>query len=176
MNQKCLFLLLLVCFVIVATAQTDLKGWRYAEWGMTADQVIKVFKGEVEWFEKPAEFENGNAPIGIESYALAGHKYKVSFVLDKNSKLHMVSLDLQEEGNEAIFESLEKLLTEKYGTSSYKNNRRDDGGLAPSLYHETMWSFSKTTITLTYYELMTTTPMRVILLTYEAKNKELNKL
>jgi hypothetical protein len=176
MNLKAFILFLLVCFVHTALTQTDLEGWRQSKWGMTADQVIKAFNGEVVRLKKPDVFKDGHAPVGIESYALAGHKYKVSFVVNEKGKLHKVSLDLQEEGNESIFESLEKLLTEKYGKPSYQNNRRNDGNLAQSLSRETMWSFSKTTITLTYYELIASSSMHVVLLTYKAKNKELDKL
>ena len=157
-----------------ALSQSDPKninGYGKATWGMTVDEVQKAEPS----CEKPKEDMNydkaGYDGLLVKSgIDIGSSKFDVIFCFGKNGqKLVSVHLNGLEKRfpsvNERIFISLEQLLTEKYGTPSFKAEMR------------VSWKLPKTTIELVNsYMANIATQVMVIYTPTEVKNTESNNL
>jgi hypothetical protein len=146
MKIKAFIGMVIICMIGTITVQgqqKDVKGWREAKWGMTENEILITFKGEAVRLEKIEEYSSWYAPIGIIDYEIAGDKYKVHFLIDKDKKvLQQVNIIADEGFKEIRYKKLEQILTEKYGTPSFKNSDKNESKIA--------WNFPSTIIELTY--------------------------
>ena len=135
---------LLICNAFAETSPKDIEGYGQTKWGMTLDQAIDAEEGRVERLDKPEKYKNGIGLASIKNIEINNSKFKVSYIFDEvKSELQQVSVVSLERKNHLInastFSSLNKLLTEKYGEPSFKEELKVSS-----------WKLSKTTIELTY--------------------------
>lgn len=138
------FLLWLMVPVYADDSYQDIQGYDKTDWNMSVDEVKRAEHPKVVEVSPPEVFKTGVALLAINEIEIASNKFKVLFLFDEASgKLSQVNIKGYESKNAGInalvFSSLEKLLTEKYGTPSYKNDGR-----------EVSWKLSKTTIVLSH--------------------------
>jgi hypothetical protein len=126
-------------------APPDTKGWREATWGMTQQQVLDAFKGEVIRNRPTPSLApvrpEGKGKLEIPSYEINGAPYAVSFGFDDADHLTFVFI-ASIKSSQAAYAGLSKLLTEKYGPPT-----TEDRG--PKT-RKTLWRLPSTTIELEY--------------------------
>jgi hypothetical protein len=153
------------------TAPSDVKGWQAATWGMTEQQILDAFPGQVVRMEKPgppnAARNDTRVTLHIPKYEINGVDYGVNFGFDKDGRLSLVALaaDLKQ-GSELVFSGLSKLLTERYGAPTTDNHtlRKRD----------TIWRLKSTTIELGYLRIAGVAEL--VTLMYAPPSPEANKL
>ena len=124
--------LLYIVIPFLLFAAEDPGGWTKAKWGMSSSEIIKLFQPDA----------TGVSPrITVPSYEIAGTKFRVLFILDKDDHLDHVSLSPIEmsDSTDQLFQSLEDLLVEKYG----RPWRSEEAGTT-----EYQWTFPTTLVTL----------------------------
>ena len=125
----------------------DIKGWRGAEWRMTNDHLLSLFKDEIDFLEKPEDKGRDRfCELYLKDFKIHNDTFTVYFVTTRDKReLVQVILKLVD-SNEADFERgffhLERLLTLKYGKSQYEYNSK-----ISSYRH---WLFPSTLIMLDY--------------------------
>ncbi len=155
--KKAFFVLVLVFSLVVIIPRlhaeikkSDVDGWGKSRWGMTADDIVKVFAGEATLISNakdgttPGLSGQYDAHIGatIKKILIQSDPYKVSFVFDdKTGGLIRVILEPLGDFSEVRFNALEALLSEKYGPATYKEDVK-----RPCHSLERRWAFSSTTI------------------------------
>jgi len=81
-----------------AQAISAVHGWRDASWGMTPEQLLAAFRGEAMQLPKPVERSLDRvkkvAPIGIDSFDLAGTRVNVRFLFSADS-MRLAAVELQ---------------------------------------------------------------------------------
>ena len=130
--------------VIAADDPGNIAGYGKTVWGMTPDEVVIAEKPRAEKLEKTEKFKNGLGMVTIKEIQIGITKFSAIFIFDESGqKLYQVNLTGAEKKNAAInaqsFASIEKLLTEKYGSPTYKDGTRN-----------VSWKLAKTTIELTH--------------------------
>ena len=133
---------IMMALAVALVAGDDPGGWSKAKWGMTEEEVIKAFDGQVKRIEAA---EPGQRPrVGIEALDVAGMKLTVSMGFGADGKLRAVlfePVNLSDASND-MFQRLENLLVEKYGRP-WKSSEGTSTGST-----EMQWSFATTVITL----------------------------
>jgi hypothetical protein len=117
---------------ILLFAAEDPGGWTRAKWGMKSPELIKLFQGEV----------TGETPrLSVPSYEVAGTKFRVLLIMDKEDRLDHVSLSpiSMADCTDQLFQSVQELLVQKYG----RPWKSDEAGTT-----EFQWTFPTTVITL----------------------------
>jgi hypothetical protein len=128
----------------------DRPGWQTTRWGMTADEIRKAMPeagplDKTETFE-PVQGHKKVATLGINRFQIADHTFTVYFLMDDNDRLERVILSpIKGQFPSIVFDSLENLLTAKYGKPSIT---RGEG----SRERTDVWHLSGMTITLNYYK------------------------
>jgi hypothetical protein len=125
----------------LAVAADDPGGWSKAKWGMTDDEILKAFDGQVKRFDKVDAYQK--ARVGIESLEVAGVKFKVYMSPGPDDKLeHVLFTPISRDDNDDhTFQALENLLVQKYGPPWRSDDDRSET--------ELQWSFATTIISLT---------------------------
>ena len=142
--NKLFIVIFIHLFVAFALHAADETGWNKVQWGMTPEQIIEAYPeahapAKLEDYKLLGEYFR--APLGIESFDLAGSAYKVSFLMDGKNTLAGVILSRNGASNfSADANTLEKLLTQKYGPPT---NTKDTESA-----HSIIWSRQGVTITL----------------------------
>lgn len=187
--RKCLFTVLaMVCLSQLAFGQSkDVYGWNKARWGMTDSQVLKVLEGKATRLPNPKsafglkEKKDAHASIEIKMLDIQNDKYRALFIFDDvTNKLIKVSLEASEKNPpEVQFTRLEQVLTEKYGTPSYKNDDRTPDKrlrsgvvLGGSDKLARAWNFPSTVIYLEYGLIRLDTPISYIRIDYRQNIKD----
>lgn len=158
---------LYIVFAIGALAAADDPGgWTRAKWGMTEDQVITAFGGEVTRFAKP-DSANG-ARIGIERLDLSGTTFKVYMSMDAGGKLERVLLSPidPKAATDGLFQSLQELLVEKYGRPWVTKEGR---------ITDVQWTVGSTVIQLTRADLALIN-MRIVSVQYRRRSPDADKM
>jgi hypothetical protein len=162
-------------------------GWRDSRWGMTEEQILNTFKGEAVRLPAEKKLAKGNyCNIVIENVKLGISIYQVNFVMDGQTKgLITVRISPAEKWNlgdkttQAEFKDLEKLLIEKYGNPSYRDEMGNPDFSKRIKGHTnlvTKWNFPTTSIQLSYLE-DRQTKLRYLNLNYRPNiNKDIDKL
>jgi hypothetical protein len=123
-------------------------GWQTTRWGMTQDEIRKAMP-EAGPLDKPETFERVKgrkrvATLGINNFQIADHSFTAYFLMDDNDRLEEVILHpTKGEFPSIVFDSLEELLTAKYGKPSLTQGE-------PSRTRTDIWNLSGMTITLNY--------------------------
>ncbi|QHI16252.1 hypothetical protein [Acinetobacter haemolyticus] len=114
-------------------------GYGNTQWGMNPNQVVVAEKGKAQIIE-PKEFTGGLGKVRAENVKIDGHTYTATYVFDESNQLVATYLISNEKSNAGIanleFNSLDKLLTQKYGKPQFKNE------------NTVTWKTSSTTIEL----------------------------
>jgi hypothetical protein len=148
MFKKIVVSLLLCLFGSNITQAADdpksIAGYGKTAWSMTPEQVLSAEAPSAERLEKPLKFKTGLGIIIIKEVQLGGAKFSAIFIFDEpGQKLHQVNLTSFEKKDEGIsalsFSSIEKSLTEQYGSPIYREESR-----------VASWKLPKTSIDLRY--------------------------
>ena len=137
----------------------DVLGWREARWGMTEEQLLETFKGEIRRLPKQVSYSEGDyATLGINNIKIARGAYNARFIMDAHTKtLKTVQIVPATDCEKSItsFKSLEMLLMKKYGSPSYKGDLSTKDFSKRVKGHKdlvTKWYFPTSSIDLNYLE------------------------
>lgn len=116
-------LMLVGSAVFAEETPQSLAGYGKTTWGMSPEQVVEAEAPRAEKLTKPENLglvKINNIKIGI-------YTFNANFIFDEVSmSLNKVNLTLAEDkgagANPFVFSSLERMLTEKYGQPTYKND------------------------------------------------------
>lgn len=145
-----LFIFLLSALLL---AQTDNKVWKNLEWGMSEDQILTSLKDDgVFKLDKKETYDydgsNWYCMLGINNYIIGADQFKVRFLMNASDKLERILITYTGNvGAKSSFDSLEKLLMEKYGLPVYLKNDITDYG---DYDFSRSWESGNTTIDLDY--------------------------
>lgn len=143
MRQRLTALLLLLLITMsnqTSLAQNaDVKGWGNTTWGMSEDQLIKLY---------PAIKRISENRLTLSNIVIGMSKYEVILVMDRSKKLKEVFVAANEKDMilKRQFDELEKELSLKYGPPALKN--RPSSTVANEAV--SAWTFPSTTIELSY--------------------------
>jgi hypothetical protein len=143
-------LILFSLFILVTVAYAeDPGGWNKAKWGMTEDELRKVFEGQLTKLPETIQNKNGtHCNYTMNDVKIGDFKFKATFCMNNDTKgLAQVQLDPVEsvDSNLFLFESLTQMLIKKYGDIAYK---RYDQKFIDLREHK--WYFPTTVIELIY--------------------------
>jgi hypothetical protein len=139
--------------VLVASAcagdkPADVGGWSNTHWGMTEQEVLAALPGQATRLTGPLperSYAGGVVVnVGIENLDISHTKFLVHFVMDGKGRLRRVLLKPIERAYPFHFQTIEAILTEKYGQPSYKS------ALNNKLISK--WTFASTIIELEFTE------------------------
>jgi hypothetical protein len=157
----------LICPLLTFSQQKDVLGWREARWGMTEEEILKAFKGEVKVLNKKEIFKDMYASVGINNYDIEGDKYTVFFQMDDDKKI-LKQINISATGDSYSysirFKSLAQIFTEKYGTPSFK----DDGPYTSVI----AWNFRTSIIELTYMHMKSPNFENLTIIYHPPKGKD----
>ena len=142
----------------------DVNGWSKAKWGMTEEQILQAFGGEVVR-EPSAKDDSFFAPIAIPTTKIGQFQFTVRFRLDPGTHqlCEVALLPVEQMYNytgsrvnatpEVVFDELKELLTQKYGKPAstgpvYSGTVKVDDDSA-------IWRFPSAKIELTYIRPLT---------------------
>lgn len=132
MRRAPILFVVLALMAALSAASTEhtsrLQGYGKTSWGMTLDEVLRV-EPRSKQLATPELFNTGAALAAIEHIDIGGTDLRVVFIFDETAKLlKQVNLATHEKMNELVnglsFSTLEQLLTEKYGSPNFKEDRR----------------------------------------------------
>lgn len=171
--------------LIVSAQDNDLNGWDEVKWGMSEEEIVKVYGNKLVKFNKREHYgkvkpNKDYATMGLEPVEIGGRQFKVTFIMDGTSnKLKAVNVKPLEKlggGSVVLFRSLEEMLVEKYGKPSYQNkedepDERLSGGvvLEGSKNYITKWLLPRTIISLKYLEIR---PVKLTLVVIQYKKRD----
>ena len=99
-------------------------GYGNTDWGMTPSQVVAAEKGRAKIIT-PAQYKIGIGKVQSENIEVSSGLYTATFIFDNDDRLIQTNLVSNEKNNAGIaqihFNSLNKLLTQKYGEPSFKS-------------------------------------------------------
>jgi len=108
--------------ILSSYAQTPDKidGWNKAKWGMTEEEIIEAFQGQVQKREMQKMGTNRCSTLKIDNITLVDKQFKVIFIMDCNTKkLKVVIIEPSSKWrpyeNFIAFDRLEEELIKKYG-------------------------------------------------------------
>jgi len=148
----------------------DVEGWSKARWGMTEEQILSAFEGQVEQFPKTETYQGVYVNLWIRNLDIGGEQYEVRFQMDnKTSQLVQVLIKPKEGKALSVhFKFLEQMLIEKYGPPSYKNDEHS----RTMTQFTCAWNFPTTIIELKYTDFKVVEPF--FSLTYRPNKKQEN--
>jgi len=162
-----LLMLSLIAAATTAVAADDPTGWSKAHWGMTDNELIQAFGGQVTRFDlsgRPA------APppawlVGIASLEIAGRKFSVTMIPDGAGHLDNIVFSVinPADHTDSLAQDLENLLASKYGRpwKTEADNTTD-----------AQWSVGTTVIQLSRTHLSDPVYFRLIVLRYHLKSSD----
>lgn len=130
---------------LAADDPKNIAGYDKTVWGMSEDEVLNAESPLAEKLANPVKTAAGDIrSITIKAIKIASTEFRVLFIFDsKDRKLKQVTLEgLNDLDPGFTFSSIEKLLTEKYGTPTYKKEGND-----------VSWKLPKTIIELLYFNI-----------------------
>jgi hypothetical protein len=114
--------------ILAADDPRNIAGYDRTVWGMSEDEVLNAESPLAEKLDKPVKTAAGDIrSITIKEIKIASTEFRVMFIFDsKNRKLKQVTLEgLSDISPARTFSSIEKLLTEKYGAATYRQEGRN---------------------------------------------------
>jgi hypothetical protein len=133
----------------LAEGPADVKGWGKVTWGMTLDQVRKLYP-DAKPYQPKSEMErksleaSDETALEIPAVALFGTKFEVNFVGHGPKKeIAFVEIYSRVSVTEKTFQELEKDLTLKHGEPAHKG---ENGG-----WTERVWTLPSTKVELWYH-------------------------
>lgn len=151
--------------------QPDTKGWYKAQWGMTEDQLLELFKDDIKKTER-VDFQDTYSTLEIDNYDLNNSKFRITFRMDKeNNKLKEVVLFCKI-ATACMFNDFENLLIEKYGSPTKSDLTRDQLGSK----RISTWILLNTKIDLSYNTASPSMHPFLSIIYKSSKKEDLNKL
>ncbi|EPJ7713649.1 hypothetical protein M5L65_004871 [Citrobacter freundii] len=137
-----LLALALLFFSSLSMAYDSVKGYGNTSWGMSPEEVIGAENGKVHKITPPLEYYETLGLVGVDKVEIGGGNFKVVYQF-KESKLVQVivqSIDNKFVNiNKGLFQSVDSLLTQKYGSPIYKEP-----------YKEIVWNVSGMNVNLSH--------------------------
>jgi hypothetical protein len=132
----------------------DVLGWQDARWGMSEQDIVRVFSPKLKKLPKKEVFLGLHVDYVIPDFGLEGGIFTVFFQMDDaTNKLSQILIRLNEQESrvprEQLFNRLGSLLSHEYGSPNYTKDERysyEFKGIDLSR----RWKFSTTTIELGY--------------------------
>jgi hypothetical protein len=142
----------LLLVVVVAAGATDkpsdVQGWTATRWGMTEEEILASLPGQAVRLTDPLpkrSYAGGVVVnVGIEVLEVSKIKLKVHFVPDEKGKLRRVLIKPLDRAYAFHFQTLDAILTEKYGTPTFRST------VGNKMISK--WSFPTTNIELEFTE------------------------
>ncbi len=136
--------------------QKDLFGWQGARWGMSNEDIARIFGVRLKKLPKSEVFLGWHVDYVIPEFELRGKEFTVYFqISDTTKKLSQILIRLNEQESpvprKKIFDSLESFLEGQYGKSLDSIDERrtsSDGVIFINLTR--IWKFPTTTVELAY--------------------------
>jgi hypothetical protein len=126
---------------------SELEGWDKSKWGMTEDEILEAFKGEVKKLPKPEDFKFAYANLWIPKFKIDSQEFNVYFQMGKETKkLEQVRIEAKGTYLVGVFGHLEQLLTQKYGPPVYKDTEKTP--MLRMVTTKRQWNLPKTVIRL----------------------------
>lgn len=123
--KKQLLALTLLALPLFAMAKGA--GYGNTEWGMNPSQVVAAQNGKAHLIT-PQKFKDNWGKASIENVDIASGLYTVTFLFDTSDKLVQTNVASNERKNEGIinnqFDSLNQLLTQKYGKPQFEGSEK----------------------------------------------------
>lgn len=126
---------------------TNIPGYGKTVWGMTVEEVLNSDQERIKRLENPAKFPSSTAYASIDNIKIGVADFQVYFLFsNEDQRLLQVNLAGKERSNRGInirtFSTIEQLLTEKYGSPTFKQENK-----------KVLWRFPKTTIELSHLDI-----------------------
>lgn len=156
--------------------QKDILGWQDARWGMTEADIVKTFSASLKKLPKRALYKNVYVDYVITDLKLNRENFTVHFQMDtKTNRLAQLLIRLDQMKSDSprndAFLGLEELLSQKYGTPSYK---RDE--MEYLISRTRQWTFPTTTIELSYGYIRSISSSLLTIRYFQASSSDTNKL
>ncbi len=151
-----LAILLLALISHCYSQQKDVLGWQDTRWGMSNEDIERVFGSKLKKLPKPEKFLAWHADCVIPEFELEGEKFTVFFQIDNaTNKLSQILIRLDEQKSriprEVIFNRLESMLVREYGPLMDRGEDRRSSVIDFSCVElSRKWRFPTTTIELAY--------------------------
>ena len=138
----------------VTLKQNDVLGWQGSRWGMTEMDIVRTFGASLKKLSKRNLYKNRYVDYVIPNLNLNKEIFTVHFQMDaRTNRLIQILISLDQRESDSprndIFLGLEEILSQKYGTPSYKKDKEDKIGSFLTI-RERQWSFPSTIIELNY--------------------------
>lgn len=156
---------LLLMFSISAGASDRVKGYGNSYWGMNPDEVISAENGKVHKIVPPLEYYETQGVVGIDRINIDNYDFKVVYQFKNNTLVQVIVQSINNNFasvNKMAFQSLESLLTQKYGLPKYKEP-----------YKNIVWSYSGTNISLSH-DFIDAVP-NFVTVTYKPESEQVKK-
>lgn len=120
-------MLLVCCFLCFSAfaASAGSHGYGKTQWGMNPDQVVAAEGGKVHKLNPPEKYANSLGMVGNDRVEIASSDFKVVYQFVNNSLSQVLLKTLEDKNvgiNSSTFQELDRLLTQKYGSPTYKEN------------------------------------------------------
>lgn len=165
---------LLISLTLQAIAQPkDVEGWNKAKWGMTEDEILKAFEGQIEKLPQPKVEPSNYSNLVLRGVEIGGNKFFAQFWFGKSSnQLEGIELVPEDKSKNSsyLYSSLERMLIQKYGQPSFVDNQKQSGIITKSR----IWNFPTSTIDLAYDEVPILGDPPSIEIVYRPNKKEEN--
>lgn len=113
-----------LCLLVPVLAFAKGEAYGKTTWGMTPQQVISAEANRANLIEPQKYTGNMWGKAQINSVTIGSNQYTVNFLFDESNQLIQTNVTSQEKKNPGIadlnFETLNKLLTQKYGNPLFK--------------------------------------------------------
>jgi hypothetical protein len=100
-------------------------GYGNTSWGMTPNEVIEAENGRAKIIE-PIRYKSNFGKVRIDNIKIGIDEFTVTFLFDSNDQLVQTNLIKDNKNNPSssklTFDSLHRLLTQKYGEAKFKGN------------------------------------------------------
>lgn len=148
MRKLVVCMLLLVCCLLgedcYAEDPKDIAGYGKSVWGMSVEEVLIAEGDRIKRSDQPGKDKESTTGLSIENIEIGSNRFRAIFLFsDRDQKLAKVRLSGLERNsqftNARSFSTIEKLLTEKYGPPTFKQENKS-----------VSWKFTKTSIELSH--------------------------
>ena len=147
------FGLLLAFSQVGSSGPKDLFGWQGTRWGMSSQEIVKVFGSKAKKLPRWQLYGDGYLEYIVPGINLKGGMYTAYFMMDAgSSKLREIHLRLDQMESpvprDDVFDGLNSLLTHQYGAPTRKDDERSPEVPIKSLRLSRTWKFPTTTVEL----------------------------
>lgn len=102
----------------------SLEGYGNTKWGMSPEQVVRAEGGKARALDKPIKYSGSEGLVKIDNTKIANRDFDITYLFVND---HLVQVNVSAKGksniliNRDVFNNLESLLTQKYGSPTYSD-------------------------------------------------------